>query len=373
MTLLLACSCSLSGGEASDGAGNEPTTTSTASAIVNGSVDTTHSAVVTVVSDAAGNEISICTGTIVKTDPARGIGWVATAAHCIADGAPRAVWEGSDYLARDRVRHNVVAYAADTRFDITKPESGYDFAVIRISGVTASTPVIPLASAPDQLSTGTAMDNVGFGRTTKPPATSDTNSKRHIVSTSLGHVTELLLAYDAAEKGACQGDSGGPWLVGSGADVRVVGIDSYGNTTCDGLAVAGRVQAGLDFFSAELGDTVPDRCELCKTLAQSSGGKCAKATSAGLSTCVCSTACVDQCKDSTECASGPACTGDGCTPTTPDPGASAAPESDAGPTVVVVHKKGDGCNAAPGTSSPASGLVALAGIALACRVRRRRR
>ena len=87
-------------------------------------------------------------------------------------------------------------------------------------------------------------------RTTKPPATSDTNSKRHIVSTSLGHVTELLLAYDAAEKGACQGDSGGPWLVGTGADVRVVGIDSYGNTTCDGLAVAGRVQAGLDFFSA---------------------------------------------------------------------------------------------------------------------------
>ena len=355
VTLVTACSS----GAAS--VSDEPAAT-TASAIVNGDLDTAHRAVVTVVSQAGGDEISVCTGTIVQTDPATGTGWVATAAHCINEGPPRAVWEGPDYLAQDRVRHRVLGYAADTRFDIDKPENGYDFAVVRIEGVDASTPVIPLASAPDGIVVGTAMDNVGFGRTTKPPAETDTNSKRHIVSTSIGQVSTHLLSYDSSQKGACQGDSGGPWLVGTGEDMRVVGIDSYGNTTCDGLAVAGRVQAGLDFFAAELGLVAPDPCELCQVLAKSSGGKCEKATSAGLEVCVCNEACAEEC--SAGCASSSSSD-------EPDAAAPEAPPpaSDAGPTVVVVHKKGDGCD----TSGRApSGATLFGWLALALAVARLR-
>lgn len=345
---------------------------STATAIVNGTIDTAHPAVVTVVSDGADNTINICTGTIVRTDPGAGIGWVATAAHCLSDGAPRVVIEGPDYRNGDRVRHAILGYASDDRFDIDNPANGYDFAVVRISGVTAATPVIPLATAPDRIAVGTPLSNVGFGRTTRPPADADTNSERHLVSTSVGRVSPLLLAYDSSESGACQGDSGGPWLVGEGDAMRVAGIDSYGNKTCDGFAFAGRVQAGLDFFHAQLGLEAPDPCELCKAVAQSSGGKCATAVAAGLSACLCGDACVDACRASAECGGAPACApGESCAS---DAGAAAgaapAPTSDAGPDVVVVHKKGSGCNAAgPADETTLTLGGALAALLLLVRLR----
>lgn len=347
---------------------------STASAIVNGTLDTTHAAVVTVISDASNNELAICTGTIVKVDVAQGIGWVATAAHCVNEGSPRTVWEGSDYLGRDRVRHNVLGYAADSRFDIDKPENGYDFAVVRISGVTASTAVIPLATAPDSITTGTTMDNVGFGRTTRPPATADGNSKRHMVSASITKISQLLLGYDTSEQGACQGDSGGPWLVGDGTSMRVVGIDSYGNTTCDGIAYAGRVQAGQDFFAAELGDTPPDKCTLCTTLVQSSGGKCATAKNDDLTSCICSDACATECSGTTQCAGGASCIGNACDPakagTTSD---NATPTTaDAGSNILLVEKSdGGGCSTAPGRGAGSASV--FAGLALVMLFRRRRR
>jgi hypothetical protein len=357
LALILACAC-----EVADSASDAPTA-STSSAIVNGSLDTTHDAVVTVVSNASNNELAICTGTIVQTDPSRGLGWVATAAHCVSEGSPRAVYEGTDYLASDRIRHNVVSFAADSRFDINKPEAGYDFAVVRISGITATTPFIRLAAAPDTVMLGTSMSNIGFGRTTRPPADADGNSERYIVSATIGHASELLLGYDTAERGACQGDSGGPWLVGDGDTLRVVGIDSFGNTTCDGFAYAGRVQAGLDFFDQALGLAAPDPCELCTTLSRSSGGKCASNKTAA---CVCNDACADQCKGSTECANVSTCIGNECDPSDASASTNSTPPptSDAGPDVVVVHKPGSGCSIGSSRGSASSSFAWLV-VALA--------
>jgi hypothetical protein len=356
LTLLLACAS-----EVADRVNDAPTT-STASAIVNGSLDTTHGAVVTVVSSASNDEIAICTGTIVQTDPPRGLGWVATAAHCVSEGPPRAVFEGTDYLASDRVRHNVVGFTADSRFDINKPEAGYDFAVVRISGVTATTPIIPLATAPDSVVVGSSMTNIGYGRTTRPPADADTNSERHVVTAPIGEVSQLFLGYDTAQRGACQGDSGGPWLVGDGDTLRVVGIDSYGNTTCDGFAYAGRVQAGLDFFDVALGLAAPDPCALCTTLARSSGGKCASDKSA---VCICNDACADECKGSTDCANVSTCIGNECDPSDASASTnSTPPTSDAGPDVVVVHQPGSGCSVGASRGS-ASGSFAWLLVALA--------
>jgi hypothetical protein len=321
-------------------------TSSTASAIINGSDDTTHGAVVTVIANAAGNTIDICTGTIVQIDATTGTGWVATAAHCVLDGPPIIVWEGANWGDKTtRVRHNVVSYASDQRFDLDRPQDGYDFAVIRIDGVTASTPFIPLAGAPDAVAVGAAVDNLGFGRTTKPPASAEGNTKRRLVSTRIAETTATLLSYDAATEGACQGDSGGPWLVGDGANRRVVGIDSYGNSTCDGFAVAGRVQSGLDFFHAQLGLAVPEACALCTNIAHSSGGRCANDTA---ESCICK-ACAKEC----------ACIGS----ELPDAGVvtePTAPPADAGPTIVIVHTPGKGGCATSEGSGSAFGALALA-------------
>ena len=278
-------------------------TMSTSEAIVNGAADTTHDAVVTVISSAGKDEISICTGTIVKIDAAAGTGWVATAAHCMAEGAPQVVWEGPSYSGAGRTRHTPLGYAVDTRFDIDKPENGYDFAVVRIDKVTAATPLIPLAGVPDGLAVGTSIDNIGFGRTTHPPAAADDNTTRRIVTKAISTVSDRLLAYDSSASGACQGDSGGPWLLGSGSAARVVGIDSYGNTECNGDATAGRVQIGYDFFAKELGLDAPEACTYCKAIAESAGGKCTAKRDDALATCECSDAC------STECGATQACAG----------------------------------------------------------------
>ncbi len=60
-------------------------------AIINGQLDTTHQAVVALI-----GRNSICSGTIVQTDPQRGIGWVLTAAHCV-DDVPQAIIQGNDF------------------------------------------------------------------------------------------------------------------------------------------------------------------------------------------------------------------------------------------------------------------------------------
>ena len=98
--------------------------------IINGSADTTHTAVVAIFSNQ-----SVCSGTIVAVDGDSG--YVLTAAHCVED-APVQVVFTADYnnAAPD---NNVVSYAAHP--DYSFPD--YDFAMVKFSGATGATPIIP--------------------------------------------------------------------------------------------------------------------------------------------------------------------------------------------------------------------------------------
>ena len=134
-----------------------------ASAIINGQPDTTHQAVVAIVLQ-SGSQGGLCSGTIVKTDPVKHIGWVLAAAHCV-ELPPVYVLQADDFSQVSQVlKYDVIDYNADSRYGgmIGSP---YDFAVIRIAGVDATTPTIPLASANDGLTVGTNVVSVGYGRT----------------------------------------------------------------------------------------------------------------------------------------------------------------------------------------------------------------
>jgi len=311
------------------------------SAIINGQVDTTHDAVVAIILQ-EGQQGGICSGTIVKVDTARNIGWVATAAHCV-EIPPVLVVQGADFAKSDALRYEIIDWKADSRYT-GQAGSSYDFAVIRIAGVDASTPTIPLVTSPDGLASGTPVVSVGYGRTTlNSSGVEDQNSQRRRVAKTLSQIGQTQIAYNMSTNGICQGDSGGPVLVGAGGSEEVVGIHSYVQGDCNGLGVSGRVQAGASFWNAELTKALPaDDCALCGKVANSGKGTCATLTNNCLSdkecggyyeclsqggskaactakfpkaegpfnaaaNCTCTRACATQCAGGIDCKSVPKC------------------------------------------------------------------
>lgn len=319
----------------------ESTIGRTSSAVINGQLDTTHQAVVAIVLQ-QGQQGGLCSGTIVKVDPASHIGWVVTAAHCV-DIQPVFVLQGDDFSKSTGVlRYEIVDYKADSRWG-GQVGSPYDFAVIRIAGVDAATPTIPLATSPDGLANGTDVVSVGYGRTSLiSTGDGDTNSVRRRVAKKLNQVGQTL-AYDMRTSGICQGDSGGPVLVSSGGQEKVVGVHSYVEGDCNGKGVSGRVQFNAAFLAGELAKSVPaEDCALCTKIANSGTSTCAAASakcladkecggyyeclSAGKSkasclaqfpkaegpfnaaaNCTCTQACATACQGTFECKSAPKC------------------------------------------------------------------
>lgn len=248
-------------------------------AIINGARDTKHPAVVALILG-ENSWGGACSGTIVKTDPKRRVGWVATAAHCVEPGVSLVI-QAENYWSGDAVTYPVIDYEADRRFS-QQLSDGYDFAMVRIGGVDESTPVIPLATAPDGLSLGMRVTSVGYGVTHDGPT-----SQRHYVEKPIADLTGTLIGYDQSESGVCFGDSGGPVIAGSGASARVVGIHSFvtfsENRDCMGSGYSARVTSGLDFFDKELEKALPEpTCELCEKIATGGAGSCASLTGACL-------------------------------------------------------------------------------------------
>lgn len=318
----------------------------TSSAIINGTPDTTHQAVVTVLSGTA-EETEICSGTIVKVDPETHIGWVLTAAHCVGV-APQVVLQGDDFNSPEALHYAVVDYLANPNYDQNgDADQVDDFAVIRIAGVDESTPVIPIATSPDGLGSGKTITAIGFGRTDLIRSnTDDTNTIRRSVQLTVSDTSQMQISYDMSARGICQGDSGGPDLYDNGSGVKVVAVHSFVAGDCDGTGVSGRVTGELTFINQQLGKAAPAAsCDLCTKTANSGTQTCAAlqaacladadcsaiyeclSTTGGINAlatckakypkaegpitaimnCTCNRACVDECGGTSSCSGVPSC------------------------------------------------------------------
>ncbi|MBL9021166.1 MAG: trypsin-like serine protease [Myxococcales bacterium] len=236
-------------------------------AIIGGTVDTEHHATVALLFTMPDGGKGLCSGTIIAKQG--DVGHVLTAAHCV-QGVIDHVYEAVDWRdcagwgdpARCRASYTPVSWQAHPDYD----DSVYtdDFAVVTFTGATASTPVVPAASAGDGLGVGDPVVLSGYGRTYAGESNgSPTQSVRHQVAVTIASEGPAYLRFDASTgKTACFGDSGGPaYGVVSGA-VRVVGVASTADANCQYVATYRRV---ADVYAEFIGPIVEgdDPCPAC--------------------------------------------------------------------------------------------------------------
>jgi len=314
------------------------------SAIINGSPDTDHPAVVAYLQGGK------CSATIVHVDGSNG--YALTAAHCIS-GQNGKLRQGENHAnGQFDVEYSVVEKAIHPNYVNTNeaaPEGNqsalWDFAMLRFSGATGSTPVIPaMQLSEDSLKSGDQVDLVGYGQT----ESSGNNKERRHKVLPIDAETELRLFFDQATGGMCFGDSGGGAIAQIGGEDRVAGVHSgVSDETCGGTASRVRVSAVVDTFITPFVTGAPfgeQSCDQCNEAATADGVcgddlaacfdsaacqsylSCAQACSSGVCVkgcqlthsagfnqydaifdCVCSDGCSSECGGDPLCAADPVC------------------------------------------------------------------
>jgi len=206
--------------------------------IINGDPDNDRDAVVLVFSNQ-----SACTGTII--DVVGTDAFVLTAAHCFGQGQVQGIVIGDNYNSPDAVLQ-MTDFETHPQYDPNN-QYVYDFAMMRVTGANASTPIIPVLTPPeDDLQPGRTLIHVGYGRTQDGGQPSP---QRLQGSSVLDQVGQIQIGWDQSTgKGICQGDSGGPNLVDTPNGERVAGVNSFVVGSCLSYAVSGRPSSIYDSF-----------------------------------------------------------------------------------------------------------------------------
>lgn len=238
------------------------------SAIINGTLDTTHQAVVAYF----GKNNSGCTATIIAVEGSTG--YALTAAHCVVD-PPALLVEGNDYQTAT-VGYKPVSYKVHPSYAPATKTSppAYDFAMVKFTGAGPGTKVIPaLKPSEDSLTTGTKVVNVGYGVTEK----TNQNSKRYKVTNTISQLSSLQIRYEQEAGGTCSGDSGGPSIVTVAGGERVAAVTSFGDQNCVDFGVGGRVSAVWSTFIEPFmkgGSGGPQTCDQCFEGSTTGQGAC---------------------------------------------------------------------------------------------------
>ena len=249
--------------------------------IITGTKDTGHPAVVLLQMTLPGPSYALCTGTIIRANPATKIGYVLTAGHCVRNATNIQVIAGSDLAASTGIE----AYAfldakAHPQYD-GSTSSPYDVAMVRILGVDETTPVVPILS-PDQMRQNqTRVVSVGFGQTQRPGSSVDagTNTAKNRIDGTVTRLTAQQMGVTYDHNGdICHGDSGGPVLTVVNGKEYVAGVHSFVTGPCVGQGYSVRASAQVAFYDSVINAPAPaETCELCRKKSVSGTQTCAVA------------------------------------------------------------------------------------------------
>jgi MYXO-CTERM domain-containing protein len=220
-------------------------------AIINGTPDTTHDAVVACFSSMGG-----CTATVVHTDGFNA--YVLTAAHCMfqinnpsASDPINQCASATDYAGTVDWVATVTDSEVHPQYD--NQQLAYDFAMLKLVNVPSGIPVIPAMSpSEDDLQIGSQVLHVGYGVTT---AGGGGNSVRRKTSNTLSEIFQLQVGYNQPSSGPCNGDSGGPTIATVGGQERVGGVVSFGDESCNITGYSGRTSAVYPWITAFTGES----------------------------------------------------------------------------------------------------------------------
>jgi hypothetical protein len=227
--------------------------------IAYGTADTTHTAVVAVLSLVGSSSLQECSGSLVQVTSTTG--YVLTAAHCCNTHVPTIVVASSDYTVGESYLlggtpsppvYSVVP--GSVFYDAQYTGADHDFCMLKIAGAAAHMATLALpTSSGDGLALNEPIEHVGFGITDA----NATNSGRRTGSDTLDQeLTSLVFEFSQGGAnhipGTCDGDSGGPSLVPAGAaqsQQTVVGVQSFGNAS----SCAQETLGGASRVSSEIG------------------------------------------------------------------------------------------------------------------------
>lgn len=220
-----------------DSANDEELVESGGSAIVGGQPTSGYAAVGALTRGGA----PFCTGTLVTSRA------VVTAAHCLEGLRASSV--------RFALGPNGFAPQASIPVARVVPHPSYDrrrlTSDIGVLVLAADAPVAPVAinTAMDSSWVGRSLVFVGYGATNG--FTGGGGGGKRAVSIPVSQVGSTQFAYADRNRNTCFGDSGGPAFAtdASGA-LRLVGVTSYGDSTCSSYGVDTRVDVFRSFVAA---------------------------------------------------------------------------------------------------------------------------
>lgn len=250
-------------------------------AIITGSNDTGHPAVVTLEMQLA-NGFALCTGTMIATNPATKIGYVLTAGHCVRDAKSVYVAAGNDLSAKKGIlTYGVIDFKAHPQYD-GEVSSPYDVAMVRVTGVDATTPTMPYAKPDGLVLNQTRVTSVGFGQTIRPgidAGSADDGTIKNKIDGTVTKLSEAQVAVTYDDEGdICHGDSGGPVIAKVNGKDAVVAVHSFVTGACEGAGYSVRASFHDGFIKSILAEDAPaPSCGLCKQTVGSGTGVCAQA------------------------------------------------------------------------------------------------
>jgi MYXO-CTERM domain-containing protein len=369
-----------------------PTTGTTREAIIGGKLDSAHQAVVALKLVTAGSPVfGRCSGTIVKVEGTTGT--VITSAHCFEDGPTKVtITSGPDFNAPQATFTATSWTVFPTAGGKVDPHR--DLALVKFEGVNASTPVVALTPAATYATytKGSPFTVVGYGRV---DADGDIpNTQRKNLDLTLSEFEESWLINTSPTGSTCFGDSGGAVLDKSSGTEKLAGVTQGGN------CLAGDVNASVGFYQPEItawlrqngfdeadATKLPDNAD-CTTDSQCASGACqdfiSDDTGALIVLCGPPNENGFSCTRPAQCKSG-LCDHLVCKDPASDGGASSSGSSgpsttstsssgdidagaDAGPAAA---SKDDGCASTSGDVTPAALPLAIFGLALVMRRRRK--